>query len=109
MKIYFQKLLTFASKASIIELRRNKKVERNVLNEIEAGYAQFTKKQKKLADFMRENIHSIPFLSIVELGEKTEVSPEERIGSGPPGCGSHAGAEELDHVRRGGGHPGGDD
>ena len=67
--------MTFTSQASIIELRRNKKVERNVLNEIETGYAQFTKKQKKLADFMRENIHSIPFLSIVELGEKTEVSP----------------------------------
>lgn len=50
-------------------------MEKNVLNEIESAYDNFTKKQKLLADFIKENIHSIPFLSIVEMGEMTKVSP----------------------------------
>lgn len=49
-------------------------MEKNMLNSIQEQYAHLTKTQKILADFIKENIYTLPFLSIAELGEKTGVS-----------------------------------
>lgn len=49
-------------------------MEKNVLSLIGESYENLTKTQKKLADFIKDNIHILPFLSITELGGKTEVS-----------------------------------
>lgn len=49
-------------------------MEKNVLNSIQEQYTHLTKTQKRLADFIKENVHTLPFLSIVELGEKSGVS-----------------------------------
>lgn len=48
-------------------------MERAILGIIEENYEVSTKTQKRLADFIRDNIHMISFLSIAELGEKTKV------------------------------------
>lgn len=49
-------------------------MEKNVLSLIGESYENLTKTQKKLADFIKDNIHLLPFLSITELGGKTGVS-----------------------------------
>ncbi|MCQ4838044.1 MurR/RpiR family transcriptional regulator, partial [[Clostridium] symbiosum] len=49
-------------------------MDNNVLSIINENYSALTKTQKKLADFIKDNEHMIPFLSIAELGEKTQVS-----------------------------------
>lgn len=46
----------------------------SVLILIKEKYERLTKIQKKLADYICDNIHTIPFLSIKELGEKSDVS-----------------------------------
>lgn len=49
-------------------------MEKTILGVIEENYEGLTKIQKKVADYIRENVHMLPFLSIVELGEKAGVS-----------------------------------
>lgn len=49
-------------------------MEKTVLSIIDENYEGLTKTQKKLADFIKENVHTLPFLSIAELGAKTAVS-----------------------------------
>lgn len=49
-------------------------MEKSVLSLIGESYENLTKTQKKLADFIKDNIHILPFLSITELGGKTGVS-----------------------------------
>ncbi len=70
---YFTFLLTFTMEISIMKLWRFY-MDNNVLSIINENYSALTKTQKKLADFIKDNVHMIPFLSIAELGEKTQVS-----------------------------------
>lgn len=49
-------------------------MEKNILSIISDEYDTLTKTQKKLAGFIKDNIYMLPFLTIVELGEKTGVS-----------------------------------
>lgn len=49
-------------------------MEKNILSIISDEYDTLTKTQKKLARFIKDNIYMLPFLTIVELGEKTGVS-----------------------------------
>lgn len=49
-------------------------MKKNLLDCIENQYADFSKAQKKLADFIRENLYLMPFDSIVEVSRKSGVS-----------------------------------
>lgn len=46
----------------------------NIFFIIDEKYDSLSKTHKKIADYVKENIHIIPFLSIKELGEKSEAS-----------------------------------
>lgn len=49
-------------------------MKKNLLDQMEEQYHSFSKAQKKLADFIRENLYSVPFDSIVEVSRKSGVS-----------------------------------
>lgn len=49
-------------------------MEDNLLMILKRKQENLSKTQKKLAEYIEENIHSIPFLSIKELSEKSDVS-----------------------------------
>ncbi len=49
-------------------------MENNIIVNINQKYDGLSKTHKRLADYIKENIYAVPFLSIKELGEKSEVS-----------------------------------
>ena len=49
-------------------------MKNNIFSIIDDKYDNLSKTHKKIADFVKENIHIIPFLSIKELGGKSDAS-----------------------------------
>lgn len=49
-------------------------MKKNILEIIDQKYSSFSKTNKILADFVRDNIHAIPFMSIKELATQAGVS-----------------------------------
>ncbi len=49
-------------------------MKENIFLIIDDNYDNLSKTHKKLADYVKENIHTVPFLTIGELGDKSGVS-----------------------------------